>query len=142
VRAALHGVKRKASLASCALTPAGEVRHHSAGIVFAGESMIVELRTYTLHPGKVGEMVRLYGEEGLALQKRHLGEFLGYFTSESGNLNQVVFMWAYESLDDRAARRDRMAQDPEWQAYLARVVPLLVAQENKLLRPTAFSPIR
>ncbi len=35
-----------------------------------------------------------------------------------------------------------MAQDPEWQAYLAKVVPLLVSQENKLLRPTEFSPIR
>jgi hypothetical protein len=104
--------------------------------------MIVELRTYTLHPGKVGQMVKLYGEEGLALQRRHLGDFLGYFVAESGNLNQVVFMWGYASLDDRAARRDRMAQDPEWQAYLAKVVPLLVSQENKLLRPTGFSPIR
>lgn len=104
--------------------------------------MIVELRTYTVLPGKVGAMVKLYAEEGLALQQRHLGEFLGYFTSESGNLNQVVFMWGYTSLDDRAERRDRMARDPEWQAYLGKVVPLLVAQENKLLRPTDFSPIR
>lgn len=104
--------------------------------------MIVELRTYTLHPGKVGEMVKRYGEEGLALQKRHLGEFLGYFTAESGNLNQIVFMWGYASLDDRAARRERLGQDPEWQTYLAKVVPLLVSQENKLLRPTDFSPIR
>lgn len=104
--------------------------------------MIVELRTYTLHPGKVGEMVKLYGEEGLALQKRHLGDFLGYFTAETGNLNQVLFMWGYASLDDRAARRDRLAMDPAWQAYLRKVVPLLVTQENKLLRPTEFSPIR
>ena len=104
--------------------------------------MIVELRTYTLHPGKVAEMVRLYADEGLALQQRHLGEFLGYFTAETGNLNQIVFMWGYAGLDDRAARRDRMAQDPEWQAYLRKVVPLLVSQENKLLRPTEFSPIR
>jgi hypothetical protein len=104
--------------------------------------MIVEERIYTLQPGKVPEMVRLYGEEGLALQQRHLGKFIGYFTTESGNLNQVVFMWGFESLDDRAARRARMAQDPEWQRYLQKVVPLLVTQENRLLTPTAFSPIR
>ena len=55
--------------------------------------MIVEERVYTLHAGKVPEMVRLYGEEGLALQQRHLGEFIGYFSTETGNLNQVVFMW-------------------------------------------------
>ena len=104
--------------------------------------MIVEERIYTLHPGKVPEMVKLYGEEGLALQQKYLGKFLGYFTCETGNLNQVVFLWGYDSIDDRAARRDRMAKDPEWQAYLKKVVPLLQKQENKLLRPTAFSPIR
>lgn len=104
--------------------------------------MIVEERIYTLHPGKVPEMVKLYGEEGLALQQKYLGKFLGYFTCETGNLNQIVFLWGYDSLDDRAARRDRMARDPEWQAYLRKVVPLLQKQENKLLRPTAFSPIR
>jgi hypothetical protein len=104
--------------------------------------MIVEERIYTLHPGKVPEMVRLYGEEGLPLQQKHLGRFLGYFTSESGNLNQVVFLWGYDGLDDRAARRERLAADPDWQAYLRKVVPLLVKQENRLLKPTAFSPIR
>jgi hypothetical protein len=104
--------------------------------------MIVEQRTYTLHPGKVAEMVRLYGSEGLALQQKHLGRFLGYFTSETGNLNQVVFMWGFDSVDDRAARRARMAQDPAWQAYLQKVLPLIVTQENRLLAPTDFSPIR
>ena len=44
--------------------------------------MIVEQRTYTLHPGKVAEMVRLYGGEGLALQQKYLGRFLGYFTAD------------------------------------------------------------
>jgi hypothetical protein len=104
--------------------------------------MIVEERIYTLHPGKVPEMVRLYGDEGLALQQRYLGRFIGYFTTETGNLNQVVFMWGYESVDDRAARRERLAKDPEWQKYLQKVMPLLVTQENRLLKPAAFSPIR
>ena len=104
--------------------------------------MIVEERIYTLHPGKAAEMVKLYGEEGLALQQKYLGKFLGYFTCETGNLNQVVFLWGYDSVDDRHARRERMAQDPAWQAYLKKVVPLLQKQENKLLRPTSFSPIR
>ena len=104
--------------------------------------MIVEERIYTLQPGKVPEMVRLYGEEGLALQQKYLGRFIGYFTSESGDLNQVIFLWGYDGLDDRAARRARLADDPAWQAYLKKVVPLLVKQENRLLKPTAFSPIR
>jgi len=104
--------------------------------------MIVEERVYTLHAGKVPEMVRLYGEEGLPLQEAYLGKFIGYFSTETGNLNQVVFMWGYESLDDRAARRGRMAQDPKWQAYLKRVQPLILTQENRILKPASFSPIR
>jgi NIPSNAP protein len=104
--------------------------------------MIVEERIYTLHAGKVPEMARLYGEVGLALQQRYLGEFIGYFSTETGNLNQVVFMWGYDSLDDRAARRERLAQDPEWQRYLQKVVQLILTQENRILNPAPFSPIR
>jgi hypothetical protein len=104
--------------------------------------MIVEERIYTLHPGKVSEMVKLYGDEGLALQQRFLGKFIGYFSTETGNLNQVVFMWGYDSLDDRAARRERMAQDPEWKRYLQKVLQLIVTQENRILKPAPFSPIR
>jgi len=105
--------------------------------------MIVEERIYTLQPGKVPEMVRLYGEEGLALQQKYLGRFIGYFTAESGgNLNQVVFLWGYDSADDRETRRAALAKDPAWQAYLKKVLPILVKQENRLLKPTAFSPIR
>ena len=104
--------------------------------------MIVEERIYTLHPGKVPEMMKLYGDEGLPLQQRYLGKFIGYFSTETGNLNQVVFMWGFDSLEDRDARRERMARDPEWQAYLRKVQPLLMTQENRILKPAPFSPIR
>jgi NIPSNAP protein len=104
--------------------------------------MIVEERIYTLHAGKVPEMVKLYGEEGLPLQEAYLGKFIAYFTTETGNLNQVVFMWSFDSLDDRAARRERMARDAKWQAYLKKVQPLILTQENRILRPASFSPIR
>jgi len=104
--------------------------------------MIVEERIYALHPGKVPEMVNLYGTEGLPVQEAYLGKFIGYFATETGNLNQIVFMWGFDSLDDRAARREKMAKDPKWQAYLKKVQPLLLSQENRILRPTSFSPIR
>ena len=107
-----------------------------------GKSMIVEERIYTLQPGRVPEMVRLYGEEGLAMQQQYLGTFLGYFTSESGDLNQVVFMWGYEGVDDRARRRAEMMRDPKWQEFSAKVLPLIIRQENRFLKPTSFSPIR
>jgi NIPSNAP protein len=102
--------------------------------------MIVEERIYTAIPGKSLEYVRMYEAEGLAIQRPILGNLVGYFTSEIGTLNQIVHMWAYEDLADRAERRARLLSDPRWKAYSAKVVTLLLKQENRILIPAPFSP--
>ncbi len=104
--------------------------------------MIVEQRTYTLHPGKVPEYLRNYESEGMAIQTRILGRMVGYFTTEIGPLNQIIHMWGYDSFEDRAKRRAQMAADPGWKAYIAKIQPLIQTQETKILIPTSFSPIR
>lgn len=104
--------------------------------------MFIEERDYRIKPGRAGEFVASYEQYGLALQKHYLGKFLGYFTSEIGELNHVVALWGYESLDDRARRRAQMLCDPRWQEYLDRVLPLLETQSTRLLSPASFSPIQ
>ncbi len=106
--------------------------------------MIVDLRIYTTRPNKTAEFVALYEAEAWPLQQKHLGRCLGWFVTAEGPLNQVVHLWAYESQADREARRAAMAADPAWGAYLRKAgeLGLLVAQENRLLRPTDFSPIK
>lgn len=74
--------------------------------------MIVEIRTYTLHIGKVVEFLRMYAQCGRAVQIEHLGHPLGYFTSEVGELNQVVHLWRYDDLQDRARRRAALNTTP------------------------------
>jgi hypothetical protein len=44
--------------------------------------MIYELRTYRLKTGAVPTYLRLVEEEGIAIQKVHLGRLVGYFFSE------------------------------------------------------------
>lgn len=101
--------------------------------------MIIDHRTYTLHPGKLAEFLKLYETKGYPIQTKHLGEPWGWFTSmDIGQLNQVVHMWAYEDLADRARRRAAMQADPEWQAYLKEAAPLLQHMENKILSPAPF----
>lgn len=102
--------------------------------------MIVEERIYTCHCGKAQEYVRMYEQHGLAIQRPTLGNLLGYFTSELGALNQVVHLWAYVDMADRAARRARLLSDPAWTAYAKTVQPLVLSQENKILIPAPFSP--
>jgi hypothetical protein len=50
-------------------------------------------------------------------------------------------MWAYEDLEDRRVRRERLLSDERWRAYIAKVRPLLMHQENKILVPAPFSTV-
>jgi hypothetical protein len=101
--------------------------------------MIVDHRTYTLHPGKLKEYVERYEREGKAIQTRHLGQPVGWYTSmDIGELNQVVHLWGYDSLEDRAKRRAAMSADPEWLAFVAKQMSLVQRQENKILSPAVF----
>jgi hypothetical protein len=53
----------------------------------------------------VSTYLKLVEEEGIEVQKGHLGRRVGYFSSEIGPLNEIVHIWAYRDLNDRAARR-------------------------------------
>ncbi len=100
--------------------------------------MLVEQRTYTTHPGKWREYLRLYEAEGLALQQRILGRMVGYYSTETGTLNQIVHLWAYTDLNERAERRAALLAEPAFQAYVAKMMPLLQSQESRFLLPAPF----
>lgn len=103
--------------------------------------MIVEHRTYRLRPGTVPQFMAAYQAGPLDLQRRILGNLLGYFVTEIGPLNETVHLWGYDSLDDRARRRAALMAEPEWRAFLTAVLPLIETQETKILLPTPFSPL-
>jgi hypothetical protein len=104
--------------------------------------MIVEERTYTMQPGKAAEWVAFYGERGLPVQQRLLGRLIGFFTSEIGTLNQVVHIWAYDSLAHREQCRANLAGDPDWKAYMRDSPKVIVTMENRILVPVSFSPLK
>ena len=105
-------------------------------------SMLVEQRTYTFHPGQAASFLDAYTDGVCEVQSRVLGKMIGYFTTEIGPLNQTVHLWGYDSLDDRQRRRKALVELPEWQAFLTKVLPLIMTMETKILVPTWFSPIR
>lgn len=98
------------------------------------------MRIYTCHPGKLGAFLKLVETEILPLQTKYCGNLVFYSTSETGELNQVVQVWAYQDAADRDARRSAMWADPAWLALGEKAMPLIQHQENRLLKPTAFSP--
>jgi hypothetical protein len=103
--------------------------------------MIFEHRTYRLQPGKVAEFLKLYEEEGLPLISRY-AKLIGCWTTESGTLNSVLFIWAYDDFGHRSAQRAKLAQDAEWLRFVPKILPYLVHQESIFLVPAKFSPLR
>ena len=103
--------------------------------------MIVEQRTYTLHPGQHLKYLDTYENEGLEIQRPILGNLVGYFYTDIGPLNQIVNMWGYDSLDERTKRRRKLFEDLGWRAYIQMIVPMIASQESKILIPAPFSPI-
>ena len=114
--------------------------------------MIYEVRTYTLRTGAVPEFEVRY-EKRLPARLKHskLGAF---WHTDFGPLNQVIHVYPYDDLDHRAKVRSALATDPERNALpggqdlivaqeaeiMSGVRPL--RQENKLLIPASFSPVR
>jgi hypothetical protein len=102
--------------------------------------VIYELRTYRLKTGTVPHYLKLVEEEGIAIQRSHLGHLAGYFATDIGPLNEIVHIWAFDSLADRERRRAALLLDPNWLTFLPKIQALIETMETKILRPAAFSP--
>ncbi|MGW2570006.1 NIPSNAP family protein [Streptomyces sp. NPDC001537] len=97
--------------------------------------MIIEERNYLVRPGAAAKYARLWDEYGREPQVRILGNLLGFYVTEVGELNTLVYLWGYEGLDDRVKRRAELAADPDFAAFRAQVRDLLVRQSNRILTP-------
>jgi hypothetical protein len=104
--------------------------------------VILEERDYHVFTGKLNELVRLYETEGIELQKSYLGNLVGVFTTDIGALSTYTSLWAYDDFTEREQRRAKLQADDRWKAFLAKIQPLIHTQHNRILIPTAFSPIR
>jgi NIPSNAP len=97
--------------------------------------MIVEERIYSMVPGGVPRYVQLWNEFGRDAQIECLGDLLGVYSCEVGELNTLTYLWQYASIEERAARRARLQHDERFTAFRARVRDLVVQQRNRILVP-------
>lgn len=102
--------------------------------------MIFEQRTYQIQPGKAPEFLKFYETHGLPIISRYAA-LKGCWVKESGVLNSVVFLWAYDSFGHRSEQRAKLGADATWQAFVPTMLPYLVHQESIFLTPAAFSPL-
>jgi hypothetical protein len=101
--------------------------------------MIHELRTYTIKTeyGGVRELERRFGN-GLDVRLKY-SDLGGFFHTRSGNMSQVVHIWPYRDLRDRAESRAAANRDASnrWPPGIAE---LFERQEVEILLPAPFMP--
>lgn len=104
--------------------------------------MIVDLRTYTAKPGSLAAWLKFYEEKGWALQRKYLPKCLGFYMTEIGVLNRVVHLWEYQDIAERERSRGAMAADPAWPPFVGHSATHFVAQENVVLKPVPYWPMK
>ncbi|QYU65978.1 NIPSNAP family protein [Leptolyngbya sp. 15MV] len=100
--------------------------------------MLHEYRTYTIHPSRLSEYVRLANEKAIPIRGNDYGRLLGFWVSEAGTLCQMHHVWDYASLDARQAERARMWQNDRWRdEFIAHAWPTMQRQEVRFMIPRA-----
>lgn len=98
--------------------------------------MINELRIYTLKAGSAPEVAKNSGTVARSIRGDNYGKLEGYWITEIGPLNQVVHLWSYESLNDRARLRGELQKNKRWtEEYIPLIRPNLLRQDIRLLNP-------
>jgi hypothetical protein len=100
------------------------------------ELMIHELRTYTVKQGSLAEVIKNASTISRGIRKDDYGKLEGYWSTDIGPLNQVMHLWSYTDLNERARLRAELAKNPRWNSeYVPLIRPHLIRQENRLLNP-------
>ena len=98
--------------------------------------MIHELRTYTVKAGTIGEVVKNSSTLSREIRGDNYGKLEGYWTTELGQLNQVMHMWSYSDLNERARLKAELAKNPRWvNEYAPLSAGNLVRQDIRLMNP-------
>lgn len=110
---------------------------HPLGSRDYGTDNIYEMRTYTYEPGGIPEVLKAW-EQAIPHREEYSPLAACWYT-EFGGLNRFTHVWVYSDLNERARIRAESRQGTHWPPQ-ASVRP--VRQENKILMPAAFSPVK
>jgi hypothetical protein len=97
--------------------------------------MIYEMRTYDLKPRSLPEVEKRFGE---AYEKRKkYSELAAFWHTEIGPLNQIIHVWGYKDLEERAKVREAAVKDGAWPPKISEFI---VHQRSEIMIPFSFSP--
>lgn len=102
-----------------------------------GTGNVYEMRMYSYLPGEIPKVLEAWGKAVPGREKLSPLAFCG--STELGGLNKFIHVWVYKDLNERTRIREESRKGGQWPPQ-AGVRPH--RQENKVLIPAAFSPIR
>ena len=102
--------------------------------------MVVDCRIYTIRVGMVQTFLDMFQNEGLEPQQRILGNFMGLYRTEIGDVNQIMMMFGYADAGERERRRAALYKDPAFAAYLKKARELIEKQDVRLLVAAPCNP--
>jgi hypothetical protein len=97
--------------------------------------MIIEMRTYTLKPGNIPTFEERFAS-ALHVREKY-SKLAAFWHTEVGPLNQVIHVWPYDSLDQRASVRAEASKAEGWPPNTRE---LTIEQKSEIFLPAAFSP--
>jgi heme-degrading monooxygenase HmoA len=106
--------------------------------------MIYEYRAYYVMPGKKQALLDRFAHYTLRLFERHGIRLVGFWEPEIGDSTEVVYLCAYEDLNQRQAAWTAFRADPDWHEAV-RITeangPLVERVVNKIWKPVPFLPL-
>ena len=101
-----------------------------------GLGNIYEIRTYTMLPGVLPQVIEKWAERIEGRQKLSPLAFCG--STELGPLNQWIHVWAYKDAAERFAIRAEATKTGAWPPATR---GMFTSQENMFVVPAPFSPL-
>ena len=98
---------------------------------------VYEMRTYTAQAGKVPEVIKLWS--AAIADREKLSPLVAGWYTDLGQVSLWIHVWPYQDLNERARIRAESQKLGSWPPPTR---PLLNRQENKILVPAEFSPLR
>ena len=97
--------------------------------------MIYEVRTYNVKPGSLPEVEKRFGEA--YEHRKKLSPMAAFWHTEIGPLNQIVHVWGYQDLAERARIRADAGKLTGWPPKIGE---FLLEQRTDIMIPFAISP--
>lgn len=99
---------------------------------------VYEMRIYTYQPGSLDEVLKRWAA-AIPHREQYSPLAAGMYCELEDGSSKWMHVWPYKDLAERTSIRAQAAENPNWPPPTRE---FLVHQENKIVIPAAFSPMR